>query len=83
MYCGRRVLKFSRRTELDPSSTHSGINYQLTFTSRYSEGWRYYEARFSCPDLHVLLQRQELLQCIRSPVGQEALLFGGAGDRSV
>ena len=38
--------------ELDPSSTHSLWNLSLAYLllGRYKEGWRYYEARFRCPD---------------------------------
>ncbi|TCD58126.1 tetratricopeptide repeat protein [Synechococcus sp. BS55D] len=38
--------------ELDPSSTHSLWNLSLAYLllGRYKEGWRYYEARFNCPD---------------------------------
>ena len=38
--------------ELDSSSTHSLWNLSLAYLllGRYKEGWRYYEARFNCPD---------------------------------
>ena len=38
--------------ELDASSTHSLWNLSLAYLllGRYKEGWRYYEARFNCPD---------------------------------
>ena len=38
--------------QLDKSSTHSLWNLSLAYLllGRYKEGWRYYEARFNCPD---------------------------------
>ena len=38
--------------ELDSSSTHSLWNLSLAYLllGRYKLGWRYYEARFNCPD---------------------------------
>ena len=38
--------------ELDSSSTHSLWNLSLAYLllGRYKEGWRFYEARFNCPD---------------------------------
>ena len=38
--------------ELDRSSTHSLWNLSLAYLllGRYKQGWRYYEARFNCPD---------------------------------
>ena len=38
--------------ELDSSSAHSLWNLSLAYLllGRYKEGWRYYEARFNCPD---------------------------------
>ena len=83
-------MKFSRRdSELDPSSTHSLWNLSLAYLllGRYSEGWRYYEARFSCPDFKDVSPPTSgtPLQCIsEAPVaGQEALVVWseqGIGD---
>ena len=38
--------------DLDSSSTHSLWNLSLAYLllGRFKEGWRYYEARFNCPD---------------------------------
>ena len=41
-----------RGLELDKSSTHSLWNLSLAYLllGNYKKGWRYYEARFNCPD---------------------------------
>ena len=54
--------------ELDSSSTHSLWNLSLAYLllGRYKEGWRYYEARFNCPDFENVTPPTSgaALQCI-------------------
>ena len=48
-------------SELDSSSTHSLWNLSLAYLlGRFKEGWRYYEARFNCPDFRGCDSRRHL-----------------------
>ena len=75
--------------ELDSSSTHSLWNLALAYLllGRYREGWRYYEARFNCPDFEDVTPPtsgdalQNLAEAPRG--GEEALVVWseqGMGD---
>ena len=64
--------------ELDESSTHSLWNLSLAYLllGRFKEGWRYYEARFTCPDFKdVKPPTSGSLGCLAEAptVGQEPL----------
>ena len=75
--------------ELDKSSTHSLWNLSLAYLllGRYKQGWRYYEARFNCPDFEDVTPPtagpalQSLAEAPRE--GEEALVVWseqGMGD---
>ena len=75
--------------ELDSSSTHSLWNLSLAYLllGRYSEGWRYYEARFNCPDFENVTpptSGPSLQSLVEAPkVGEEPLIVWseqGIGD---
>ena len=75
--------------ELDSSSRHSLWNLSLAYLllGRYEEGWRYYEARFSCPDFEDVsppTSGPPLQSLIDAPsLGQQSLVVWseqGMGD---
>ena len=75
--------------ELDSSSTHSLWNLSLAYLllGRYREGWRYYEARFKCPDFEDVTpptSGNALLSLAQAPkLGDENLVVWseqGIGD---
>ena len=49
--------------ELDKTSTHCLWNLSLAYLllGRFKEGWRYYEARFGCPDFNGVNPRLQVL----------------------
>ena len=68
--------------ELDKTSTHCLWNLSLAYLllGRFKEGWRYYEARFGCPDFNGVNPPTSgpPLGCLdEAPrVGQSLWLFG-------